>query len=85
MKLEGDGNPFVNAKIEIKLDELLAPKVQYLLEGTGSAVTVSVGEATITRVADLLREADASTLSSEEQVRIVLGALGLTVRNGDGS
>lgn len=73
-------NPFMNSKIVIKLDELLRSDVSEVLEDSGSSVTVTVSEQTVLRAADQLRAQDASTLQSEEQVRIVLGALGIHIR-----
>ncbi len=79
-----NGGAFVNAVLEIKLDEMLSPKVVARLEGTGSSVTVSVSEDTVFALAQALRDKDASTLSSEQQARIVLGALSIKVREEDG-
>jgi hypothetical protein len=75
-------NPFVNAHIEIKLDELLAPETRTILEAGGSGVTISISQKTLRKMQTAAWDAGSATSlgGAERAVLAAVEYLGLTIR-----
>ncbi len=78
-------NPFINAKIEIKIDELLSPETREILEADGSGVKVTISQKTLRRLQTAAWDAtiSVSLLNAEKAVLAVVEALGLAIREND--
>lgn len=79
-------NPFINANIEIKIDELLAPETREALDAAGSGVKVTISQATLRRLQTVAWDSAPGTLTlmtASRAVLAVIESLGLTIRPDD--
>lgn len=75
-------NPFVNVKLEIKLDELLSPEVKSALAETASGVKMTVSKRTVRNLQTKVWDGvpTQSLLVAEQSVLVALEALGIDIR-----
>ena len=74
------GNPFVNATMEIRLDELLKDSVSKAVEDSGSALTVTVSEDTLMELSGSIELLFEASRVPHIVVLDVLDNLGITIR-----
>ena len=83
---DGPINPFMNAQLEIKLDELLTPAVKKALEDAGSGVKMTISHKTLRLVQTAAWDSStgAITLGTAEKAALaVVEALGIELREDD--
>ena len=78
-------NPFINANIEIKLDELLAPETRVALDAAGSGVKITISQKTLRKMQTAAWDAtiSISLLNAEKAVLAALDVLGIQFRDDD--